>query len=346
MPTVSVIVPVYNVERYVADAIASVLAQTWTDFELLAIDDGSSDRSAEIIRGFSDPRIRLIAQSNRGLAGARNAGIRHARGRYLAFLDSDDLWHPEKLARHLEHLEARPEVGVSYCPSEFIDDEGRRLGYFQSPKLRGIEARDVLLRNPVGNGSAPVIRRETFAAIRYVKLHDGVSEDWYFDESFRQSEDIECWMRIALTTPWRFEGIAEALTLYRVNAGGLSANLGRQLATWERALDKARAVAPDFVARWGSLARAFQLRYLARRAVRLGDSAQAIRLARDALAADRRMLREEPVRTVVTLAAVYAQALMPAAWYRGLERLLMSAAGLRQRLRERSLPATLLQLER
>ena len=87
MPTVSAIVPVYNVERYVGAAIASVLAQTYTDFEIVAVDDGSTDTSLSILRGFHDPRLRIVTQANRGLAGARNTGIRHARGRYGSTLD-------------------------------------------------------------------------------------------------------------------------------------------------------------------------------------------------------------------------------------------------------------------
>ena len=87
MPKVSVIMPVYNVEKYIAETISSVLAQTFTDFELLVIDDESKDRSIEICESFTDQRIKIIHQKNRGLAGARNTGIRHAQGEYLAFLD-------------------------------------------------------------------------------------------------------------------------------------------------------------------------------------------------------------------------------------------------------------------
>jgi glycosyltransferase involved in cell wall biosynthesis len=87
--------PVYNVERYVAQAVQSVLAQTYGDFELLIVDDGGQDRSVAICAGFDDPRIRILPQTNRGLAGARNTGILAARGQYVAFLDPDDRWLPE-----------------------------------------------------------------------------------------------------------------------------------------------------------------------------------------------------------------------------------------------------------
>ncbi|MDH5537022.1 MAG: glycosyltransferase [Betaproteobacteria bacterium] len=336
MPVVSVIMPVYNVKPFVGAAVASVLDQTYRDFELIVVDDGSTDGSLSvvlsIVRNFRDPRVRLTSQPNRGLAGARNTGIRGARGRYVAFLDSDDLWEPEKLAAHVRHLESSPDVGVSYSPSEFIDDAGRRLGYYQMPKLTGVDASHILLRNPVGNGSAPVIRRETLQAIRFTDSRNGVPEQCYFDESFRQSEDIECWVRIATTTPWRFEGLARPLTLYRVNATGLSAQLEKQFASWERMLAKAQAFAPQFTARWGSLARACQLRYLARRAVRLGLGRRAVQYAHRALTCDLRIVALEPARTVATLAAAYLQWLLPRFVYTRAESVMMRLAGLRQRL--------------
>jgi len=112
-PLVSVVIPAFNAVRFLTGSIPSVLAQTWTDFELIVVDDGSTDATAACVQAFDDPRIRLVSQTNRGLAGARNGGIREARGTYIAFLDADDLWHPEKLARHVAHLQSQPGVGVS-----------------------------------------------------------------------------------------------------------------------------------------------------------------------------------------------------------------------------------------
>jgi len=94
-PRVSVIMPVYHVEAYVGIAIQSVLNQSFTDFELIIVDDGGHDNSVAICRGFDDERIRIVSQKNRGVAGARNTGIAQARGAYIALLDSDDIWMPE-----------------------------------------------------------------------------------------------------------------------------------------------------------------------------------------------------------------------------------------------------------
>lgn len=323
MPAVSVVMPVYNVEHYVAESIRSVLAQSFTNFELIIVNDASTDSSLAICESFDDPRIRIVSQKNRGLAGARNTGIRHATGRYVALLDSDDLWTIDKLAQHVAHLDANPDVGVSYSPSSFIDEHGRSLGYSMRPKLTQIDAADVFLRNPVGNGSAPVLRRETLGAIAFLDNLHGESEWCYFDEHFRQSEDIECWLRIALLTPWRFEGIQPALTHYRVNDGGLSANLMRQHESWERCVVKARGYAPDFISEWEPLARAFQLRYLARRSVRQGDAGTALRLLARSIHSDASILLREPLRTLSTVCAALVQTLVPISVYRRVERLAM-----------------------
>jgi len=331
MPKVSVILPVYNVECYIQQTVQSVLEQTFPDFELLIIDDGSPDRSIELCRAMQDDRIHIITQANRGLAGARNTGIRHAAGEYLAFLDSDDLWVPTKLAVHVQHLDQSPTVGVSFCRSQFIDDQGNSLGIYQMPKLTGITADHLFCRNPIGNGSAAVIRKAVFDAIRFTDPNG--TEDHYFDQTFRQSEDIECWLRIALQTQWQIEGIPEALTLYRVNTTGLSANVQKQLDSWEKLVTKTRTYAPEFVDRWVSLARAYQYRYLARRAIRSRDVGTAFDLMHRALASDWRILVREPRRTLISLAAAYLLRLLPKPCYRWLENAGMALTGLTQRWR-------------
>lgn len=303
-PDVSVIMPVYNVERYVASAIRSVLQQTYNNLELIIVDDGGKDSSLEICRSFSDPRIRIISQANRGLAGARNTGIRHARGRFIALLDSDDEWRPEKLAAHVRHLRANPELGVSYSASELIDENGDSLGLFQSPKIHDIRVRDVFCRNPVGNGSAPVFRRCALDAIRFVDTRHGEPEDHWFDEDFRYSEDIECWMRIAGLTTWKFEGLPAALTRYRIVSGGLSANADAMYHYWCRMHDKVAGYAPEVTTRYGAQARAYQLRYYARRAVHAGSAASGLQYLRRALAAWPGMALEEPARTASTVLAI------------------------------------------
>lgn len=308
-PLVSVIMPVYNTARYVESALNSVLAQTFEDFEILIIDDQGTDNSIQLCRRCSDPRIRIISQENRGLAGARNTGIRNARGRFLAFLDSDDSWEAEKLALHVAHLMTSPSVGVSYAASSMIDDDGEFLRIVQRPKLYKISAKDVFLRNPVGNGSAPVIRAEVFRDIEFYS--DDKPYVQYFDETFRQSEDIECWTRIALSTGWKFEGLDAVLTRYRINEGGLSANVIRQFETWCRLKDKVNTIDPVFAKKCAAKAEGFQLRYLARRCIRMGDGAMALSLVQDALKTSPMIAVQEPLKTMTTVAAAVFMRVMP-----------------------------------
>ncbi|WP_421853074.1 glycosyltransferase family 2 protein [Novosphingobium sp.] len=301
-PRVSVVMPVYNVEAYVAEAIRSVLAQTFTDFELNIVDDGGSDASMEICRSFSDPRITIVSQRNRGLAGARNTGIAASRGEFVALLDSDDRWLPEKLMLHVIHLDNAPKIGVSFAPSRFIDAAGQPLRIVQRPKLKGIAAKDIFCRNPVGNGSAPVLRRSALDTVAFAHP-DERSRTCWFDETLRQSEDIEMWLRLSLTGGVRFEGIAAVLTEYRIGGSGLSAQILRQYESWQGVVARMERYAPEFAARHVARARAYQLRYLARRAIQLGDAGMAMALLRGAAMSSLRPLLEEPAKSLTTLAA-------------------------------------------
>lgn len=303
MAFTSIIVPAFNVEATLAFTLKSLLAQTHLEFEILVVNDGSTDATAEIAAGFcGDPRVRVVHQGNRGLAGARNTGISRAQGSVVAFCDADDLWEPEKLARHISHLNSSPNVGISYAGSALISEDGTFTGQVQRPRLQSIDASHIFKRNPIGNGSAAVIRRAVLDEIAYRPRSD-TEQDWFFDETFRQSEDIECWLRIALTTNWAFEGIPGLLTRYRISSGGLSAATDRQLAAWERMVRKLSQINSEFFAEETDLARAYQLRYLNRRAISDLDGVRAALLSRAWLACSLRPLWEEPLKSIATLAA-------------------------------------------
>ncbi|MCG3268365.1 glycosyltransferase family A protein [Yoonia sp. I 8.24] len=306
MTLATIVVPAFNVSRTLPDTLKALLAQTYNHFEIVVVDDGSSDGTLAIAQSFTgDPRLRIIRQPNRGLAGARNTGIAAAHGRFIGFCDADDLWDPQKLETHVRHLQANPHVGISFSGSQLIDDNGRPMRLAQKPRLRGVDPEHVLKRNPIGNGSAPVIRKAVFDEIAYRPAHEA-SRDWYFDETFRQSEDIECWLRIALTTDWTIVGVPGLLTKYRINAGGLSASTDNQLAAWERMVAKLTPISPDFFAKHVNAARAYQLRYLCRRAVSDLDLSKARMLADAWLQTSYRPFIEEPRKSLVTYAAVVA----------------------------------------
>jgi glycosyltransferase involved in cell wall biosynthesis len=303
MTFASIIVPAFNVEKTLAETLHSLLAQTYPSFEIIIVDDGSSDHTARIAHDFArDRRIRVLRQENRGLAGARNTGIAAARGDVIGFCDADDLWLPEKLATHVKHLNSHPNIGISYSGSALINDAGNLLSQTQRPRLKAVDAAIIFKRNPIGNGSAVVLRRAVFDAIAYRPHHEH-SRDWCFDETFRQSEDIECWLRIALKTDWTFEGVPGLLTQYRISAGGLSSATDRQLAAWERLVTKLTPLNPAFFVVNTPAARAYQLRYLSRRAISDLDAVRAMELTRAWLAASRLPLIEEPAKSLVTLVA-------------------------------------------
>lgn len=302
-PAISVVMPVYNVEAYIAQAIQSVLDQSFTDFELIIVDDGGTDNSVSIAQSFDDERIRIIHQANRGLPGARNTGIAHSRAPLIALLDSDDIYHKDKLQLHHVHMRASPDVGVSYAGSRMIDANGDVMAVAMRPKLTNITPADIFSRNPVGNGSAAVLRRSAIDLAAYPHPKGGDRTCW-FDEDFRQSEDIEFWTRLGVVNGVKFEGIAGLLTDYRIIGGALSANIVNQYVSWEKMHRKLAATAPLFVAKHGPKARGFQLRYLARRAVQLGDIGFSGQLLRDALKTYPGMLWREPAKTLVTAGAV------------------------------------------
>ncbi|SPJ32453.1 glycosyltransferase family 2 protein [Kushneria phyllosphaerae] len=316
-PIFSVVMPVYHVEQFVAEAIESVLAQTFKDFELIIVDDGGHDGSLAICRGFQDARIRILSQRNRGLAAARNTGIAAARGRYIALLDADDRWHATRLAMHFIHLNANDRVDVSYSGSRLIDGDGQPLGIAQRPRLAGVRPHHILTRNPVGNGSAAIIRRSALDRVAFAHPEEPGRTCW-FDESFRQSEDIEMWLRMSAGAGCVFEGISGLLVDYRIVEGGLSANIIRQFDSWQQAVDKAGSYAPALIKKYGQLARAYQLRYLARRAVQLQDGGFAFSLTCQALHTSPALLWRDPLKTLETALAAVAARWLPQATFQRL----------------------------
>jgi glycosyltransferase involved in cell wall biosynthesis len=288
---VSVIVPIYQVENFIAAAIRSVLAQTYPHFELLLVDDGSTDGSAAICRGFLDPRIRVLGQPNRGAAAARNTGIRHARGEFLAFLDGDDLFAPSKLRRHLEHLRKAPSVGLSFCRCQHIDDRGRPIGILASERsLYDGTLPALFYRYPCTTASALFVRRSV------------VEESGYWDEELRTGTDLELCVRIASTTRWRIEGLPDVLTYYRVHdrglVGGFSAKAQESAAVadpeWVRLLSRIRPYAPELIRDFGPRATRDRFLWLAERLLRL-EKGDGLLLLRKAVLHDPRVLWDDPL---------------------------------------------------
>ena len=218
MPSVSVIMPAYNVEPYVRGAIRSALAQTYTNFEVIVVDDGSRDGTADAVREASkeDSRVRLVQQPNRGLAGARNTALRAARGEYFALLDSDDLWEPQFLAEQMAVLEARPDVDIVTGNGWYL--EGPRHGEVARPSPD--PRPEPCLASIIGDERAvfimSVVRRRVYTSIGA------------FDEEMRSNEDYDFWLRAAVAG-FTFARNDRPLGHYRVRADSLSASDVRML---------------------------------------------------------------------------------------------------------------------
>jgi len=172
-PEISVVIPVYNQENYIEEAVLSVLGQEGVDFEVIAVNDGSRDRSGEILKKFSD-RIRIIDQENQGVAMARNKGVQNAAGELIALLDHDDLYLPGHLRQAVEFANQHPEAIVFYGNAWLIDSAGNKLWVQKSAPRVSLES--LVIANPIIPSSA-IIRKILFAKGEYFQPR-GPADDW------------------------------------------------------------------------------------------------------------------------------------------------------------------------
>lgn len=207
-PKVSVVIPAYNAEKYLAETIGSVLDQTYGDYEIIVVDDGSSDGTLEVAQSF-EPRIKALTKTNGGPASARNLAIKNSRGDYIAFLDSDDLWVSDKLAAQVALLEKAPAVGLVYSEALMFTGNngelkvGDKIGFTSEPSFRTLLFGDYIPNSTV------VIRR---GCVDKVGLLNESRE-------LIGVEDYEYWMRVA--KHFAMAGIARPLAYYRIREGNL-----------------------------------------------------------------------------------------------------------------------------
>lgn len=230
MPKVSVIIPAYNSMTYLPKTLESVLQQTFTDFEVSIINDGSSDNIVEWALQITDARVRLISQPNQGVSVARNTGITHAQGEYIAFLDADDLWEPSKLEKQVRCLEDNPAVGLVYTWTNFIDESDNPTGVSIVSHAEGNVWEQIVVRDMISTGSSPMIRRECFASV-------GV-----FDANISIGEDRDMWSRIAARYP--FAVVKEPLTLYRRHSRNTTKNSKKIVHELHQVIEKSFQSAP------------------------------------------------------------------------------------------------------
>lgn len=299
-PTFSVIIPAYNAEATLRSTVDSVLSQSDQDFEIVIVDDGSQDATISVMHllASADDRVRIVSQTNAGVSAARNLGASLARGDWLAFLDADDEWAPNKLRQHRAVHEHDPLAEASFARVVFCPEQRGEMiaGHSQSKVHPGyLDVGDVLIENPVCTTSNLVVSRAAFADI------DG------FNTAMRYAEDQELLARL-MANGMRIRGIDAPLVRYRMSENGLSCDLEAMFANWR-----------SFAEAWISAdelprAEAIYCRYLTRRALRSGAHMKVVRsFARRGMAADCGTFAASDLRSLLTLGGVIAGGAMPAA---------------------------------
>lgn len=271
MPKVSVVIPAYNTLAYLPQSLASALGQTFTDFDVLIVNDGSTDAIEAWAAQLTDPRVRLVTQANQGLPGARNTGITDTEGEYIAFLDGDDLWKPDKLAKQVALLDSRPEVGLVHTSVSFIDARGDAISSPVAAHGDGDVYREFLTFNEfymVRCGSTPLVRRACFGKVGL------------FDPSLKFAEDWEMWTRVA--AHYHVATIAENLVLYRQHASNLTKNYAIMTPHFTKIIERAFADAPEKYRDLRGQAYGRTLLSVAWRAFYAGDYTEAAALRRRA----------------------------------------------------------------
>lgn len=229
-PVVSIVMPAYNVAWCVARAIDSVLAQSLREFELIVVNDGSTDDTRQVLQRYGDT-IKVIYQDNAGMSAARNAGIRAARGEYVAFLDADDWWLPDKLARQLELMRARPELGFCSTAARVENPDGEFLNDWQCPPLDTVNVLETLFSEnaAIAGGCSAVMARK--ALFERVGL---------FDEGLRGFEDPDLWIRLAAVSGYACVPAPLVVILRREQS--VSRNLAAMRESALRSIKKNRAL--------------------------------------------------------------------------------------------------------
>ena len=237
MPTISVIVPAYNAERTILQTIDSIQQQTFKDIEIIVINDGSSDRTLEILDTVRDERLKVYSYENGGLPTARNRGISRATGDYISFIDADDLWTEDKLEKQLFALQQNPKAGVAYswliCMIE--DSKAPENVTFVADNKASFSGNiypDLLLGNFIGNGSNILARREAIESVKE------------FEPSLKSCEDWDYYLRLA--AKWEFVLVPEPQILYLKTAGTMSTKAHIMEAEGIRVLEKAFKISPEF----------------------------------------------------------------------------------------------------
>jgi glycosyltransferase involved in cell wall biosynthesis len=282
-PLVSVTIPAFNAAANIRQTLNSVLAQTYQEIEVIVVDDGSSDATSAVVQEFltRDARFQLVRQSNAGVGAARNTAIRKARGKYIAPLDADDYWFPEKLEKQVACAEQRGnETGLVYCWYKVLDEHGRlSIGHRQTAE--GCLRHASILRNIVGNGSVPLLRA---TALEKVGLYLTRTEQL----GAQGCEDWDLYLRISEC--FNVHVVPEYLLAYRQAGASMSANAETMAASFAMVMSRARKRnfdLPSPIFRWSA---GHFYAYLVRNSYRWGYYDQCLRYLKEAVRSDPALL--------------------------------------------------------
>ncbi len=230
MATISVVIPAYNAELTILPTIESLQQQTFSDFEVIIINDGSTDRTLELLQNFEDPRLKIFSYENGGLSVARNRGLAQATGEFIAFLDADDLWTPDKLELQLAALQKHPEAGLVYSWTYYLDEQTKTTYTGISLFFEGNVQANLLVNNFIASGSNPLIRRQ---------VTESVGE---FDTACAGCADWDYWLRISAC--WTFVVVPKHQIFYRQSLGAMSSKVKAMEEAGLFVIEKAFLAAP------------------------------------------------------------------------------------------------------
>ena len=270
MPRVSIIIPAYNAENTIVETIISLQKQTLQDIEILVIDDGSKDKTVDVVQQLTDPRIQVFIYPNGGVSVARNRGIEKAKGEFIAFVDSDDLWTEDKLELQLAALEQHPDASAVYSWTVNMMDNGKSLSFVQGGEstLEGNIYPDLLLGHFIGNASNVLVRRDVIDVVGGYEPNLEFS-DWDF-----------C-LRVA--AKFNFAVVPKPQILYRKIAGSMSSNVDSTEKEGLRALERAYQMAPPELQYLRNHSLAFLYRHLADLSLNYNTDAKGLDYAQNKL---------------------------------------------------------------
>lgn len=230
MPLISVIIPLYNSEKTIRETIESVLNQTFSDFEVILINDGSQDSTLDIVSSIQDSRLKIFSYPNAGISTSRNRGISYTSGEFIAFLDHDDLWTPDKLESQLKALQENPQAAVAYSWNNFIDESSQFIRKGARTSVTGSAYEKLLVSNFLETASNPLIRKEALIQVGG------------FDESVSGPEDWDLFVRLA--AHYHFVEVPHSQVLYRMTVSAVSSNVLMMETACLQVIDRAFSQAP------------------------------------------------------------------------------------------------------